>query len=250
MRRAFGSVKALFFGVTLFLAALSCSAQVLSDAEYTELRAVVEKIEGMFQRDRYVVVGLGRSPTPIVAFLQLGDSGSAVNLPMSDAVGFQSALLKSQGRWTREKLFDHFDRFVPSDAELRGKDVVLIDFCMTGRSLVFASSILKKYFADRRRQTKVLPVPVTMSDRSAGVLACFDGSGFGDQAGNVILLQPKGDLFLSLRGEKYDFFAEYDSFSIDDLNDEKNLRPRQVYALLREVLRARSCEKDLVSANQ
>ncbi|MFB7468634.1 toxin glutamine deamidase domain-containing protein [Streptomyces sp. NPDC056224] len=125
------------------------------------LEAVSElagKIKEKYPPEDNVYLGLGRSPAAVIAALQVAGV-TASSMPLSDfrpgpsdftsihyaasipAVGDPSPPPTIR---QREMLFEHFKEFVPELPP--GKDLVLIDYTQSGRSLFAAEGLLGEYF--------------------------------------------------------------------------------------------------------
>lgn len=132
----------------------------LTEGNYDEVKAYMQTILRQYPVSEYYYLSLGKSPTPLIAFLhaagreaQVTDIGA--NLPLSKfshKAGSSKnngilgdALTKSQ----LAELHHHFDRFVPSAEQLNGRKLLLIDFVQSGRSLIAATDHLRDYLAQR-----------------------------------------------------------------------------------------------------
>ncbi|EQA4236017.1 hypothetical protein ACX2XH_002147 [Serratia marcescens] len=119
--------------------------------EYQQLKrlalAIMDKVSTSWP---VVFIGVGRSPTPLMAFLEcyLGKA-YVINLPLS---GFRHNYLKENVSLLREPLNDdqnkalllHFQRFIPIE-KVRNSHVVVIDFIDSGASLVAATHYIRHY---------------------------------------------------------------------------------------------------------
>lgn len=145
--RAF-SLFLLFSG-----AAHAAPSQLLSASQsledYADVKQVAQELIRRYPPDQYVYVGMGRSPTSVIAMLKavLGD-GAAVNVPMSGMAGFEP----SSPRYTTEAVTNlrrSFDRFIPSQTSLGGKKLVVIDFSAFGQSIPNGQRELVDYLRAR-----------------------------------------------------------------------------------------------------
>lgn len=119
--------------------------------EYQQLKrlalAIMDKVSTSWP---VVFIGVGRSPTPLMAFLEcyLGRA-FVINLPLS---GFRhnypmeniSLLREPLGDEQEKTLLLHFQRFIPIE-KVRNSHVVAIDFIDSGASLVAATHYIRHY---------------------------------------------------------------------------------------------------------
>ncbi|MEW2288535.1 hypothetical protein [Streptomyces sp. NPDC047841] len=133
----------------------------LQESQDTVIDAVVETsalITAKYPPEGHFYLGLGRSPAAIIAALQ-ATGHPAQSIPLSDflpapADGERSIFRNAfKGRPPlsddqRRMLAAHFDEFVRPHLEA-GKDIVLIDYTQSGRSLFSAQHYLGAYLAER-----------------------------------------------------------------------------------------------------
>lgn len=123
---------------------------------------MADHITGRYPPGQHVYVGLGRSPAAVMASLA-GKGHTATSVPLSsfrpgpsDPGSILShALTDGDGRpapgLTREQqemLNTHFDEFL-GHIEPDGRDIALIDYTESGKSLVAAQHYLQQWAADR-----------------------------------------------------------------------------------------------------
>lgn len=136
--------------------------RVLSKDEFTQVQTLAQQIMERYPPAQYHYLGLGKSPTPVMAYLQAyGERQpgiSATNMPLSK-FGHRSDSMSAAERRVvdgaalnaeqRGRLWDHFDRFVPGPGALQGKSILLIDLVQTGKSLVATQRHLEEYLLQR-----------------------------------------------------------------------------------------------------
>ena len=99
----------------------------LAARQYRDLSAAAQHLLKEFPPEKHYFIGLGRDPTPIIAFLQnLGGRRLAINLPASS---------NESGYATKELMRDYVKRFVPAGVLESGRTVVFVDVTKTGRGL-------------------------------------------------------------------------------------------------------------------
>ncbi len=116
-----------------------------AQSDYSEVKTITYAIMARYPPAQYLYVGVGRSPTPLIAFMKavLGEE-AAVNVPLTTMRAIRGGPY-DLARIER-KLDIHFDQFLPEASELRGKKVLVIDFALTGRSLEETVAEIRRYF--------------------------------------------------------------------------------------------------------
>jgi hypothetical protein len=125
----------------------------------------VGRIMERFPPEKYHYLGLGKSPTPVIAFLQAYgeridplDPIEASNMPLSKFSPVTSGMSSDQRKYVgggeldaeqRGRLWDHFDAFVPHGPDSSGKAILLIDHVQTGKSLFATQKHLQDYLYAR-----------------------------------------------------------------------------------------------------
>jgi hypothetical protein len=167
-------------------------------------------------------IGVGRSPTPIVAMLQakLGNS-SAINLPLSSMEGFAngSTMRGSDAPVTLakteiERLNLHFDHFVPSESVLKGRRIMLVDFASTGESLNNTRTQLNNYLSANHRSTQVEAAAIPENEISINNLKSM----------KINVLKADSRLTERLIGHQYKNLAEYEKFEALQWRSKRSLK--------------------------
>lgn len=134
----------------LFGAVAAAWAYEFAPKEYEQLRDLSLAIMTRYPPNEYVYVGVGRSPTPITAFMQSILPGSALNLPLSGLRETEEGKPGLPMGERRARLERHLARFFPQPAVLRGRKVVLMDFSFSGNSLLVAGAELARLHPEVR----------------------------------------------------------------------------------------------------
>jgi pyrimidine operon attenuation protein/uracil phosphoribosyltransferase len=122
---------------------------------FKSIQKVAEIVEDLCPMENCVVIGIGRSPTAIAAYLQLkhqklGMTSHVWNVPLTL---FRHGITHENQKLNLEmetKLFSHFDIYFPSKVELKGRTkILLIDYAITGETLVAARDSIAKYLNSR-----------------------------------------------------------------------------------------------------
>jgi len=111
--------------------------------DFAEVRRLSRLLLEKYSPERHLFIGIGRSPVSVIAFLQvlLGDE-AALNFPLSgmgkmgqfDQVSYEDIAELEQEQ--AASMLPHFLHFLPAPQKLNGREIVLIDFAGTGKSLV------------------------------------------------------------------------------------------------------------------
>ncbi|MBI1395207.1 MAG: hypothetical protein GC151_04435 [Betaproteobacteria bacterium] len=217
----------------------------LSGEEYEQVKAIALQIMRRYPPGRYHYLGLGKSPTPVMAFLQEFASRASLDLDASSMplskFGHRTGSMTGAERRVvdgpeldaeqRERLWEHFDAFVPSPGSLEGKDIVLIDLVQTGKSLVATQRHLEEYLNERYLGTgatglffsalaatgclpsppRVEALPLAIQEQQVeGTRKVMDSLGLSDRALMIPgSLDDPGSLAAGMGGEKYKPRAEY-----------------------------------------
>jgi hypothetical protein len=188
------------------------------EAEYVQLRDVTKELLRRYPPERHFFVGLGRDPTPIMAFLHnLGGDRLVMNLPASGS-----------GSWTGRKwrpsatdLKKHLDRFIPA-AVLKGdRDIVLVDQTQGGRTLRGLPPHLRHYLDDAGFKGRLIKVAFSSRKQSAGI--------------DRIDTTPYPIVSSFLKPPYEGALSEYPYFMIG-VHDLASLKPRPEYKLYRDAL--------------
>lgn len=123
----------------------------VTHAEYEQIRELCAQIMAKYPPDEYLYVGLGRSPTPLIAYFQefLGKN-HALHLPIG-GLNYTDAEDLWNKPSTRSLVVKHFDAFFPKPHVIKGRKLLVLDYASSGRSLQQSRKLLKNYFEVKRR---------------------------------------------------------------------------------------------------
>jgi hypothetical protein len=157
------------------------SRPILDPVEFGGTEALAKEILRRFPPREYFYIGLGRSPTPVIAYLSQLNRETAllegldrivINLPLS---GFRPMLRSLFSRANPHKLeaalsktqlselHRHFDRFLPKISQLGLRKVLLIDYTQTARALIAAAEHLQEYFNSKAGMLGSAPAVVPLA---------------------------------------------------------------------------------------
>jgi hypothetical protein len=223
-------------------------------SEFKEISCVVERILTRYPPDRFIILGLGRSPTPLTAYLQASDLERAISATSSTRVASLVGMLAtstfnlplSNFRYGRKEyppltdlkrleiLYSHFDRYIPESKYTESRNFLLIDFCQSGNSLMAASDYVTRYLRLRGREETVTPL-------------CIQAFNRGGQA-DVVRISRDTFLYQAMMDQDYDYFSEFGKF---DITDGKELNRSAEYVhFLDTMLRTRKNNHAIILACQ
>ncbi|MDR3606261.1 MAG: hypothetical protein P4M08_02645 [Oligoflexia bacterium] len=213
--------------------------------EYQEIRDLSLKIFTHFPPDKHQFIGVGRSPTPILAFLQACPGVLAMNLPLSQfrfakyavpSQENQNGSTYARPNHARSDLDQHFDRFLLWKIRSGPEKWVLIDFSQKGHTLASLFPRLESYL--RRRSVcsrKQLP--------KLHLLALADPRGDGEEirrnlenySHTTFSLEKYPRLASGLCWQKFDAASEYGMFVLGRDEPDWVLR-RAIYRKLKRTM--------------
>lgn len=207
---------------------------VVSSASFGIDRVEYERIRDISlfvaNKPNVFVIGVGRSPTPFIAFLQEYRPNSAVNLPLSQ---FRYPTGTELSHEDERKLYQHLDRFIPSEQELEGKEIVLLDYAVSGESLLSFTRYFQKYLSNRNRHNTITPVALVKD--TYRILPVMQKGQQHDISIRIIKMGPH-EVGRNLDVERYDSLSEYGSFNVRN-DDSSRLKKNGAYMSLKQEIR-------------
>lgn len=193
---------------------------------YENVAAYGKYFVSRFSPAKVVFVGIGRSPTPIIAFLQeyadlVDPNVQAFNFPLSvDHIRLADEELKEYEPFFRKHMRKFRDIF---DSD---KAFVVVDYTNSGSSLINATKLIRQFLKSEGRKNKVIPVAII-----------GDGSNFsGFEVEQVYIAGSLDGAFYSSVSLK--IFAEYPRFPLKKGKSiYKAPKRRSEYNRLRAILR-------------
>ena len=129
----------------------------ISYREYRGIKKISEHIMKNYPASQYHYVGVGASPTAIMAFIELTLGPQAVTqLPMSK-IGENTAPAnyeKFKSAEVQELITRHLEHFLPEE-RIGGKKVLMIDYAHRGSTLSSVKKMLDGFFQNRGTGTVV-----------------------------------------------------------------------------------------------
>jgi len=201
--------------ILIFLYSLASGAELneYSLNEYEKLFKVTELITETYPPGEYLYVGVGGSPTGILAMMEyfLGVSNIA-HLPLAgqgrlydDGEGGRINQDHPLYKTFIRRLGIHFNRFLPPKA-YEGRKILLIDFISSGQGITDVRDELKSYFG-RRKITAEVEALAMHNERTSGIAQELVRDG-------VLTLELElGSIGGNLSNEIYDTYRKYEKFN-------------------------------------
>lgn len=190
----------------------------ITELEYRLLESVAEKILKDFPPAKYYYVGVGRSPSALIAYLEAIAPGTSGHLPVSKAKWANSIGVTPE-RVTLIR--NHFLRFLPPETQLGGRKILLIDYTESGLGLKWTKDFINKFV-----------LPQSIAESFAIVWEEHDHQ-YLDVSGKFVFKDEK--LLENFAGQKYDEFAAYGSAVVSissEIEKLPGLTPNPKYGLL------------------
>lgn len=127
-------------------------AKHLDFDDYERIRDLVLRIQFEFSNEEFHHIHIGRSLAPLSAFMLARDPSSVSMVPLS-SVGPE---IMEAAPLERKNLFDRFDAYLPSPAQMAGRTYLLSDILVrTSVSLLWVHRIFEEYLNERRPGSQV-----------------------------------------------------------------------------------------------
>ncbi len=184
----------------------------LSYREYRTIKRIGDRILSQYPPAEYLYVGVGASPTGLIAYLELVEGSRAVaQLPLSGGMALQRAydLDRERAASLDQILDEHFRRFL-SDSRIGGKKVLLIDFSIMGITLPFVGERLQESINRRGYTTEIRMLSL---QRNPEIAETLSQRGIDSYRVSAYAF----DLFMSQRFDRYRLYEKFHAFKIDSL---------------------------------
>jgi hypothetical protein len=143
-RARLGALRSLYNATTAAQRAKTSPAALTAagvpEPEYLAMKTTAMRLFGKYAPGEHFFIGIGRSPTQLVATMELLGHGSAMNLPASGI---------AEGQDSDPAYMEHFRATIPDDAFVSGKTIVLMDLVNTGAALRQMERLLRSYMKSR-----------------------------------------------------------------------------------------------------
>jgi len=180
--------------------------------EYRDIRDLALEVLARFPPSRFHYLGIGRSPTPLIAFLEQLRGVRASSIPFALGAGRAPDVSEVDA---------HLERFLPVETIAGGRSLLAIDLTASGRTLVEFEAALARASARARDGGSDLPYRMLALAEAVPVR---DGSGMmavnwvlatrEGKAIDVIPLDRYPALNHRLKASAYDDVAEFESLRV------------------------------------
>jgi|GEM_PF-3969888 len=197
---------------------MSYADQRSLERDFASIEEVSQTLLSLCPKDRCVIVGIGRSPTPFLAYLETMTEHYVYNIPLTAfRYGISQDPLDAEHR---EKLYRHFSTFLPDALSLNGPSIMLLDFASTqggGESALATARYLETYlgiyFRENPPQVKIAIVKANHKMEQVPYRINY-----------IFRFEKEALLIHSLSDNIYKKYAPYGEFNI--MNDE-HIRSRR-----------------------
>ena len=216
----------LFFTLLIFFnaKALELQEERLIENNYEEIKLLVYRLVSEYPPPHYLYVGVGRSPTPLIAFLQAIDSKVAINFPLS--FFRKDAERDYIGEKNLKILHRHFEEFFGRYRK-KGKVIVFIDYVISGATLF---SVQKHYQNFSNKDTSYpRSLSVGLSEIGVDIPIFFRDSHIPAPR----MFHLGSDFVDSMRDQDWKSMAEYERADLTTLKKHppRKISPRSYRAL-------------------
>jgi len=235
-------MKRLFLILFFVVISSSAFAQEYSEPNYPEIKAIVTEILKQYPAEEHYFLGIGRGPTPIIAFIQLMGI-SAENIPLSHFGYFPidnewgkvaPAPVEVKGSLMFKRIFEHFESYIPSAKDIGSKKLVIIDFSYTGLSIVSVHSFLKVFLEQKRSGIRLGMVTL---QSGAGLLHLSDKYDYYmSRKGLVIDLGDYPGLDYAMSNSLYDEYSEFGFYNLLKPNPKGLVRRTSAYQAYKSLI--------------
>ncbi|OQW46609.1 MAG: hypothetical protein A4S09_05365 [Proteobacteria bacterium SG_bin7] len=177
-----------------------------SHAEFQETKKIAIKIAKEYQEDKCEIIGIGRSPTVLIAFLKNLNLSNVSYLPLSEMNVFD----RVQDINKYNKVFSYFDSMIPHQKK---KKLVFVDFSLGGKSYLAQKTLIEAYLQAYHPEIQYEFLAL-VSEVDEKLIADFNSRSI-----TVIKLKSKAQspygplLWDSMYNATYEPFAPYKSFA-------------------------------------
>lgn len=223
-----------FYICIYFLQTFAFAYPPLTRDEFNTIDNISRDVYDDCPKENCLIIGLGRSPTAIIANLQANyPDAEAINVPLSN--------LKTTDLDAKKEiiLFDHFDEFIKPHLQNKNK-VIVIDFTLEGKGFFagffYVNKYLEKFFEAS---------PFTIVAYAFASLSNIEKIGNLFTATKIKLktypLRTNADFLISLNDQAYDGISEFGSFFIkhDDVKKKEKLSSEK-YIAFKELMKEMS----------
>lgn len=228
-----------------------------ASSDFKAFRSLAQQIYELYPPSEYIYVGIGRSPTPLIAMMKasFGDT-QAVNLPLTGMVTFAENPKEKDAFGERisnsyisfdqdhdiytplahRKLRQHLDAFMPNAQQISGRKILLIDALGTGESLINSKHEIKEYYSEKKLAVgvQVEALGIMMHPQQLGTKRHPEYSVKSPEYATILVPRRLRNRFIQ---RWYRGFAEYEQFFPGAKTDEYHPPERRTESIIREGVR-------------
>lgn len=203
------------------LLAQASNAQ-LSYREYRSIRSIAEGILRTYPPSEYIYVGLGASPTGVMAYLEITQgSRQALQVPLSGTLRLHRIYHHNEPRTEQIDaiLQRHFDLFLP-ESRVGSKRILLIDAALSGFMLTFAGERIQQSLHRRGLNNPVEMLAMVRDSEVEHLL----------RARSVDIYRLTRFAYGLMISQNFDEYRKYEPFRPDQIRSLQEYQPPQVRA--------------------
>ncbi|HXW53811.1 MAG TPA: hypothetical protein VEL47_06875 [Myxococcota bacterium] len=205
--------------------------------DFLSIHQVSQNVLKICPPDRCVIVGIGQSPTPFIAYLRNEVDQYAYAVPLSNFSHgvYHEALNKDQ----EARLFAHFSSFLPGQAQLGGRSIMLLDYASSsgGKSILAASRYMERYLAQRFNQPPRVEVAVIKGN--------IDIEKVPYRFNHIFLFELNDPLLQNIENNHYEPYSPYGMFHVCDFEEIAHTHMRREFVELSNQLRTFKSQLDV-----
>jgi hypothetical protein len=150
----------LGFSSTAQADSVTYDSVIQARAAYLGVKRTSVELMEQFPPENYWYVGVGRSPTPLMAFFENLGIKSLTTLPLSGMGSFDEPKNMSQIE-IQARLEMHLREMLPTSTELQGRKILLIDYASRGDGIIHALREVRSFVGTNRPGVEVQAVGLT-----------------------------------------------------------------------------------------
>ncbi len=193
---------------------------LFSDTTFNQIQDITRLVLNQCSPPECIVVGIGRSPTPIISSLEILNPNSTLEIPLTNFRYSPNADKMNDTRVGKltpqeeEGLFQYFDDFLKRRISTKTKTIMLIDYTISGSSFFSAQLYLDKYIKNRDLKLEMKTTAITVRYK-VGIIEKI-AKHFSVKKPTIITIPDRTPLFSAFENQYFDDIATYDQFPIMD----------------------------------
>jgi hypothetical protein len=208
-------------------------ARTLARTDFSAISRYGEILLRRYPADQFIIISVGRSPTPIVAYAEAKGGAEIYHLPLSGISYFTRA-----GRLPPDgsQLLHHLKNFLPAGTKVAQRKVVVLDYSISGQSLLHTFLYIKNFYTSQGFDFKYKVTPFTAEEYLHEALSTFQ---FIQETPDPIVIDNESPLALRLILSEYKSLARYSPFDIRSDNPSANIKLNPAYDVFVSELKGR-----------